>query len=99
MKLKLLMQALQGLDPETEINFSLGGMNADKYREECAILQLAKESCLEFLEADEIRMYEDTEEDNRLMVMIELKQGTWEPVHFHDLVEAGREELKEKFKN
>ena len=98
MKLKLLMQALQGLDPETEINFSLGGMDADKYREKCAILQLAEGSCLEFLEADEIRMYEDTEADNRLIVMIELEQGTWMPEHFHDLVEAGREKLKDKFK-
>lgn len=69
-----LIKILQVVDPSQEVEFSIGGTQDDRYREECAKVELQAGECLEFLCADGAEIISD---GGIPLLTITLKQVNW----------------------
>ena len=74
MKVKDLAKILEGMNPESDITFTLG--KDDEYRETCSKVQLLEGECLDYLDVVKVQYFPENN-NNPSWADIVLEQYNW----------------------
>lgn len=73
------MKILQGLDPETNVRFTIGNYSTEgeDYRQKCAKAQLQSGDCLDWLDVNWVQIEKPYEDEDELLARVTLRQDNY----------------------
>lgn len=79
MKVGLLLKILQGLDPETNVRFTIGNdsTEGEEYRLKCAKAQIQSGACLDWLDVNWVQIEKPYEDEDELLARVILRQDDY----------------------